>query len=85
MKISENEIRKLILRKLRNRGYWGARYTPLDTLVNWLSKKIEKNGKMVRNTVNRLVKEGYLISHKKGATISLNPAKSREIVEYVKS
>jgi hypothetical protein len=82
-KFSNHKIRKIILRKLRNRGCWGASYFPLATLVNWLSKKVKKNGKRIRNVVDQLVKEGYLIYHKKGATISLNPAKSREIVEYI--
>jgi hypothetical protein len=80
---NEGKIKADVMNRLLRRNCWGAKYLPLATLVNWLSKKVKKNGKRIRDAVNQLVKEGYLISHKRGATISLNPARSREIVEYV--
>ena len=79
----DKEIKVIILSKLRNRGYWGSRYAPLDSLVHWLSKKIRKNGKRVQKAIRQLVNEGYLILHKRGETISLNPAKSKEILELI--
>jgi len=79
----DEKIKADVMNRLLRRNCWGARYLPLVTLVNWLSKKVKKDGKRVRHAVNQLVKEGYLITHKGGATISLNPAKSREIVEYI--
>ncbi|MGQ9468512.1 MAG: hypothetical protein ACUVTD_01590 [Nitrososphaerales archaeon] len=33
--------------------------------------------------IEQLVKDGYVLSHKKKATISLNPTKSEEIIEYI--
>lgn len=81
---SDKEIKAIILGKLRNRGCWGARYTPLDTLIRWLGRKIKRNGKRVKRAVGQLVNDRYLILHKKGATVSLNPTRSPEIVEFIK-
>jgi len=82
---SDEEIKAIILGKLRNRGCWGARYTPLNTLVRWLSKKIKRNGKRVQRMTKQLVNEGYLLLYKKGETVSLNPSRSKEIVEFIKT
>ena len=82
--LSDHQVKAAILGKLKNRGCWGARYAPLDSLVRWLSKKIRRNGKRIRKLVNELVNDGYVLLHKKGATISLNPRKSKEIIEYIK-
>jgi hypothetical protein len=73
----------MILAKLKNRYCWGARYVSLDTLVHWLSKKIRENGKRVQKVVKQLFSEGYLILHKGGETVSLNPARNREIIEFI--
>ncbi|MEA1904791.1 MAG: hypothetical protein U9M97_02785, partial [Candidatus Hadarchaeota archaeon] len=81
--MKDEKIKADVMNRLLRRKCWGARYIPLSTLVNWLGKKIKKSGRRVRNSIDQLVKEGYLISHKRGATISLNPARSEEIVEYI--
>lgn len=80
---TDEEIEADIMNKLMRRGCWGAKYLPLDTLVNWLAKKVKKNGKRVKKIVKVLVNRGYLLLHKEGKTISLNPAMSREIFEYI--
>jgi len=82
---SNAEIKADIMNRLLRKHCWGAKYLPLNTLINWLGKQIRKNGKRVRDCIEDLVKEGYILSHKKGETISLNPARSREIVEYIKT
>lgn len=79
----DEKIKAGVMNRLLRRKCWGARYFPLSTLVNWLAKRIEKNGRRIRNLIDQLIKEGYLISHKRGATISLNPARSGEIVGYI--
>ncbi|MFO7967388.1 MAG: hypothetical protein R6U44_07295 [Archaeoglobaceae archaeon] len=76
--MDDEEIMADIMNKLLRRSCWGTKYLPLDTLVNWLSKKVKKNGKRVDRIIKYLVSEGYLITHKKGKTVSLNPRKSRE-------
>ena len=82
--VSEEGIKSIILSKLRNRGCWGARYTPLDNLMHWLRKKIKRNGKRVQKAVRQLLNDGYLIPHKKGKIISQNPSRSREIAEFIR-
>jgi len=82
--LSDQQVKAVILGKLRNRGSWGARYTPLDSLVRWLGKKIKRNGKRIQRAVRQLVNDRYLLLHKKGATVSLNSARSREILEFIK-
>ncbi|MGB9703553.1 MAG: hypothetical protein ACP5HJ_03185 [Candidatus Micrarchaeia archaeon] len=81
--LSDVEIKVEILNKLMRRGCWGAKYLPLDTLINWLSKKVKKDGKRIRKIIIKLVEEGYLLLHKNGKTISLNPNKNREIIDYI--
>ncbi|MEM4311491.1 MAG: hypothetical protein QXX95_03795 [Nitrososphaerales archaeon] len=83
--ISCAEIKADIMNRLLRKHCWGAKYLPIDTLVNWLSKQIRKDGKRVRNCIEELVREGYILLHKKGQTVSLNPARGRDIVEYIKS
>ena len=78
------EIRVLILNWLVRHGRWGENYFPLDTLNNKLSHVVEKDGKKIRRNVKDLLVEGYILSHKRGNTISLNPTRSREIIEYIK-
>jgi len=80
---SDEEIKADIMYKLVRKGCWGAKYLPLESLVRWLSKKIKKNGKRVRRLIKELVKEGYLLAHKGGKTISLNPSLSSGIIEYI--
>ncbi|MEM3728706.1 MAG: hypothetical protein QXF75_05870 [Candidatus Bathyarchaeia archaeon] len=82
--LSNEEIKADIMNRLLRRNCWGAKYLPVDTLVNWLAMKIKPDGKRVRMLIKQLVNEGFLILHKKGETVSLNSAKSEEIIEYIK-
>ena len=82
--LSEERIKVIVLSKLRDRGCWGARYMPVDTLVNWLSKKVKKDGRRVRKAVRSLIQDGYILLHKKGKAISLNPRRSREIIGLIR-
>ncbi len=78
----DEEIKADLMYRLLRKHCWGAKYLPLDTLTNWISKQAKKNGKRVKKCVEDLARDGYL--HKKGNTVSLNPARSKEIVEFVK-
>ncbi|RLI42985.1 hypothetical protein DRO64_05845 [Candidatus Bathyarchaeota archaeon] len=80
---TEDEIKIIVLDKLRKRGCWGGRYTPLDSLIRWLGKKIKRNGRRVRAAIRQLINDGYLILHKTGKTVSLNPTRSREIMKFI--
>ena len=81
---SDLELGALILDWLMRHGRWGARYFPLDTLVNRLSRVVRNNGRRIRKSVKQLIQEGYLLIHKRGETVSLNPSLNRDILEYVK-
>jgi len=76
-------IRKTILRKLNDHGYWGHRHTSFDNLPkgfpSHLHKEVKKMGK-------NLIKEGIIISKPAhyGLEISLNHRKLREIREEIK-
>jgi len=80
---TDSEIKADIMNRLMRRNCWGAKYLPLDTLVNWISKRVKRDGKRVKRVVKALVNEGYLLLHKRGKTVSLNPMMSKEVMEYV--
>jgi len=84
LKLTDEQVKASILELLLNKGRWGAHYYPLDTLVRWLGKKIRKNGKRVRACLRDLTNEGYVLIHKRGETVSLNPVMSREIMEFIR-
>ena len=84
MDLSDDELKADVMYKLMRRCCWGGKYIPADSLVRWLSKRVKKNGKRGRNIIEQLINEGLLISHKKGKTISLNPARSGEIREFIR-
>ncbi|KPV63098.1 MAG: hypothetical protein AOA65_1492 [Candidatus Bathyarchaeota archaeon BA1] len=83
--LTDAEVKATILSFLEKKGCWGAHYFPFDAIVKWLGRKVKRNGKRVRDCIEELAKEGYILFHKKGETISLNPARSRDIIEYIKS
>ena len=81
--ITDEQIKADVMNRLFRKNCWGAKYLPLDTLVNWLAKRVKRNGKRVKNLVRALVNEGYLLLHKGGKTVSLNPVMSKDVTEYV--
>ena len=82
--LSDKQIKADLMHRLLRRCCWGSRYLPLETLVRWIGSRIKRDGRKVQKAVRQLVNEGYLILHKKGKTVSLNPAKSREITEFLR-
>jgi len=81
--LTDEEIKADIMNKLLRKNCWGAKYLPLDSVVNWLAKRVKRNGKRVRRIVRELVNDGYLLLHKRGQTVSLNSTMSKEIVDYI--
>jgi len=81
--LTDEQIKASILEFLLKKGRWGAHYYPLDTMIRWFSKKVIRNGKRVRKIVKELINQGFLLLHKRGETVSLNPVLSREILEYI--
>ena len=83
--LSDREVKAAILEFLIKKGRWGAHYFPTDTLVNWMGRKVEKEGKRVKACLKELANEGYILLHKKGETASLNPAMIEKIQEMIKT
>jgi len=81
--LTDDQIKADLMYRLLRKNCWGAKYLPLDTLVSWTGGHVKRDGKEVRRCIDELKKDGYLIAHKKGETVSLNPAKSRDISEFV--
>jgi hypothetical protein len=83
IQFGDEQVKASILEFLLKKGRWGARYFPRETLIRWMSKKVRRNGKRVKTCLRELVNEGYVLIHKKGKTVSLNPMRSREIIDFI--
>ena len=81
--LTDEQIKADIMYKLLRRSCWGAKYLPIDTLVNWMGKQIKGNGKKVGIMIKALAKDGYLILQKRNTTASLNPRTKRAIMEFI--
>ncbi|MEM2092154.1 MAG: hypothetical protein QXR59_02575 [Candidatus Bathyarchaeia archaeon] len=68
-KLTDAEIKADIMNRLLRRNCWGAKYFPIDTLVNWLAKKIKRNGRRVKDYIEDLVREGYVLFHNRGEVL----------------
>jgi len=82
--MTDSQVKAAILSLLEKKGRWGAHYFPLDTMTHWLGRKVKSDGKRVNKCVEGLAKEGYVLLHKKGNTISLNPSRGKEIVAFIR-
>jgi hypothetical protein len=83
MLLSDQRVKAAILEFFVKKGRWGAHYFPIDTLVNWMGRKVERNGKRVRACLKELAKQGYVLMHKRGGTASLNPALAQQIRDLI--
>ncbi len=81
--LTDEQIRADLMNRLARRNCWGAKYLPIDTLVNWMGKQIKRDGKRIRKNIDGLEKSGYLFLQKRKTTVSLNPRMKVEITEYV--
>ncbi|MBI3023105.1 MAG: hypothetical protein HYY68_05175 [Thaumarchaeota archaeon] len=81
--LNDDQLKAAIMEFILKKGRWGAHYYPIDTLVNFLGRKIRKDGKRVKAAIRVLVNDRYLLVHKRGDTISLNPARSKEIMDLL--
>lgn len=81
--VSDQEVKVDLMNRLFRKHCWSTKYLPLDTLKRWISKRI-RDGKRLDRLVRELVNEDYLLLHKGGKTVSLNPRRSKEILEYIR-
>lgn len=64
--LTEEQVKASILEFLIKKRRWGSYYFPTDTLMNFLSRKIKRNGKRVRKAIEQLVSKDYILLHKRG-------------------
>lgn len=82
--LTAEEISATIFHKLRRRGIWGGKYKPRDSVKRWIEGRIKKDGRRVEKIIDGLIKEGLLLSHKGGETVSLNPKRKGDIINTIK-
>jgi len=61
---------------------WGSSYTQIENVVSGVPR--DEMGACL-DVANQLVKEGFLLPHKKGKCVSLNVKKIKEINEFLDS
>lgn len=61
-----------ILRKLYRHTYIGRRHMSIDDLRQGLPNE-KRDMKLINRAVKNLYREGYVLLHKRGSRISLNP------------
>jgi hypothetical protein len=81
--LSDEEIMALILNFLLSRGRWGGKYYNRQRMTRYLGIQILRDGRRVDKCIIRLLKEGLMLGLKKGATVSLNPNASANIVSII--
>lgn len=84
MILTDGQVKAAIVEFFVKKGRWGANYFPIDTLVNWMGRKVERNGRRVRACLEELARQGYILMHKKRETASLNPTAAKEIRALIK-
>ncbi|MBU0661889.1 MAG: hypothetical protein ABH854_02335 [Candidatus Diapherotrites archaeon] len=83
-KHAASELEALVLRKLKNRGYWGARLMNLSDLCSGVPKE-EKSA--VEDAAEKLFEKGLLRKkpgNRKEFRYSLSPSRKAEINERVR-
>jgi len=83
--LTDGQVKAAILEFLLMKGRWGSHYFPAETLVNWFSRRVKGDGRRVRRSLKELAGEGYVLVHKRGETVSLNPSMNRDIRAYIKT
>ena len=83
LEYTDSQLKAHVLEFLRRQERWGSHYFPIETMVNWISKGMKRDGKRIRMAARDLVGDGYVLLHKRGRAISLNPRLSRGINEFI--
>lgn len=78
----EEKIKKFIIKKLFQHGYWGKRHTSINNLPKGLPGHVKGYAKKV---VKDLIKEKILLAKPTsyGLEVSLNHEKKKEIMKFV--
>jgi len=49
LEISDEKIKADLMYRLLRKHCWGVKYLPLDTLINWMSKRIRRTAKELKD------------------------------------
>jgi hypothetical protein len=71
-----------ILRRLYDHTYIGNKYIPIEEL-KWGLPSHARNMKAIHKAVKELVRNGCLILHKKGNTVSINPVMLKKVKKSI--
>lgn len=76
------EIRKYIIKRLYRRGCWHNKHTAFENAYAGVPSHLKGKAKQI---VKELIKEGILLEKFTcyGLQVSLNPAKRKEIMQYL--
>jgi hypothetical protein len=64
--LNEEQLKAAIMEFIQKKGRWGSHYYPMYTLINFLGRKVRRDGRRVKQTIRNLVNNGYLLVHKRG-------------------
>jgi hypothetical protein len=81
--LTDRQVEATILDKLARKDMWGGTYRPTESMIKWISNRLKRNGKRVRNIVDGIYKRGLLLFKKSGAVMALNPKKKDEILRII--
>jgi len=78
MKLSNNEIRYRIIKKLVRHRIWGGKHTSIENIPKGMPPELRKQ---IENEIKELIRENIIISHPTsyGLQVSLNPRMAEEI------
>jgi len=84
-KMTDAQIKALILNYLTRRRRWGNRYNNRQKIVRYLGHDVLDNGKEVSRCLNELANIRWLNIKKKGETVSLNTRQKKEIWNHIEN
>lgn len=76
-----DRLKYVILRKLHRKAMWGGTYRPFEVAISGIPSH-EKG--FAKDVANDLIKKEWLLSHKGGHAVSLNPGRKQEIEDFIK-
>lgn len=59
--LSDDQLKAVIMEFILKKGRWGAHYYSIDTMINFLGRKIRRDGKRVKAVIKDLINDGYLL------------------------
>jgi len=84
-KMTDAQIKALILNYLTRRRRWGNRYYNRQKIVRYLGHDVLGDGKEVSRCLNELANSRWINGKKKGETVSLNMRYLKEIWNHIEN